>query len=137
MKDIYRNLMVTAHVNPVTATTTKPSTAVDMQGYNSAMVCFSLGVSGDTLSGSVYWTLKLQHSSDDSSYTDVATTDVAGGVNSVVVDSSSEDEIVYKFGYIGNKRYLKGVATPTGTHTNGTPMAVLALRGNAAYSPVV
>ena len=137
MKDLYHNVLVTAHLNPVVATATKTSTAIDLQGYNAAAVVFSLGATGDTLSGSVYWTLKLQHSSDDSSYSDVASADVMGGTTSVVVDSNSEDETVYRFGYMGNKRYLKAVATPTGTHTNGTPMAVIALRGEAAYSPVV
>ncbi|MFO0389884.1 MAG: hypothetical protein ACK502_09250 [Alphaproteobacteria bacterium] len=137
MRDIYRNIMVTAHLNPLTATTTRTSTTIDLQGYNAANVVFSFGATGDTLSGSVYWTLKLQHSSDDSSYSDVTSTDVHGGVVSYVVDANSEDETVYRFGYVGNKRYLKAVATPTGTHTNGTPMAVVALRGEAAYSPVV
>ncbi len=137
MKDMYHNILVSAHVDPVTATTTQTSTTIDLKGYNAAMVVFSLGATGDTLSGSVYWTLKLQHSSDDSDYDDVDAADVLGGVTSVVVDANSEDEALFHFGYTGNKRYLKAVATATGTHTNGTPMAVVALRGNAAYSPVV
>ncbi len=137
MRDLYRNIQVSAHLNPVVATTTKTSTAIDLQGYNAATVVVSLGVSGDTLSGSVYWTLKLQHSTDDSSYEDVTSADVLGGVVSVVVDSASEDETVYRFGYAGKRRYLKAVATPTGTHSNGTPMAMIALRGEAAYSPIV
>ena len=54
-----------------------------------------------------------------------------------MVNSSSLDETAYGFGYIGNKRYLKGIATPTGTHTNGTPIGILAMRDSAAYRPVV
>lgn len=137
MRDLYHNVLVTQHLNPVTSTTTKTSTAIDLRGYNSAEVIFSLGLSGDTLSGSVFWTLKLQHSDDDSIYTDVALADLNNTSATVVIDSSTEDETAYAFGYIGNKRYLKGVATPTGTHTNGTPIGIVALRGTPAYRPVV
>lgn len=137
MRDLYHNVLVTQHLNPVTSTTTKTSTAIDLRGYNSAEVIFAVGLSGDTLSGSVFWTLKLQHSDDDSIYTDVALADLNNTTATVVIDSSTEDETAYAFGYIGNKRYLKGVATPTGTHTNGTPIGIVALRGTPAYRPVV
>lgn len=137
MRDLYHNVLVTQHLNPVTSSTTKTSTAIDLKGFNGAEVVFAIGLSGDTLSGSVLWTLKLQHSDDDSSYSDVTTADLNNSSATVVIDSSSEDETAYSFGYIGNKRYLKAVATPTGTHSNGTPIGIIALRGNAAYMPVV
>ena len=136
MRDLLKNVLVTQHLNPVVSTTTKTSTAIDLQGYNSVTVVFSMGASGDTLSGSVYWTLKLQHSDDNSSYEDLASTDLLGGATSIVVDSSSEDETAYAFGYIGKRRYLKAVATPTGTHSTGTPLGMLALRGTPSYAPV-
>lgn len=137
MRDLYHNVLVTQHLNPVTSSTTKTSTAIDRQGFDSAEVVFSIGLSGDTLSGSVLWTLKVQHSDDDSTYTDTTTADLNNTAATVVVDSSAKDETAYAFGYIGGKRYLKGVATPTGTHTNGTPIGILALRDAAAYKPVI
>lgn len=137
MRDLYHNLSVTQPLNPAVATTTKTSSAIDLQGYGSALVVFSIGATGDTLSGSVYWTLKLQHSDDDSSYADVAVADLNNTAATVVIDASTEDETSHGFGYVGTKRYLKAVATPTGTHTNGTPIGVVALRGNAAYRPVI
>lgn len=137
MRDLYHNVLVTQHLNPITSSTTKTSTAIDLQGHNSAEVVFAIGQSGDTLSGSVLWTLKVQHSDDDSAYTDTTTADLSNSAATVVIDSSTEDRTAYSFGYVGNKRYLKGVATPTGTHTNGTPIGILALRDNSAYKPVV
>jgi hypothetical protein len=137
MRDLYHNVLVTQHLNPITSSTTKTSTAIDLQGFNSADVVFAIGQSGDTLSGSVFWTLKLQHSDDDSVYADVALADLNNTALTVVVNSSSLDRTAYGFGYIGAKRYLKGVATPTGTHTNGTPIGIIALRGSPAYKPVV
>lgn len=136
MRDLYRNILVTQHYNPVTRSATTTSTTVDLQGYNSANVLFSLGQSGDTLSGSTYWSLKLTESDNDSTYTDVAVSDLTNGAATILVDSPSKDKTVYGFGYIGKKRYLRGVASPLGVHTNGTPIGIIALRGTAAYSPV-
>lgn len=136
MRDLYRNLLVTQHLNPVVSTSTKTSTAIDLQGYNSANVVFAVGICGDTLSGSLYWTLKLTHSDNDSDYSDVTTADLENTAATIVIDASSEDETVYGFGYKGNKRYLKAVATPTGTHSTGTPLGIIALRGTPSYAPV-
>ncbi len=136
MRDLYRNILVTQHVNPVVATSTKTSTTVDLKGYESANVLFAIGQSGDTLSGSLYWTLKLTHSDDDASYSDVTLAELNNTAATVVIDATNEDKTVYGFGYNGTKRYLRAVATPTGTHTNGTPLGVVALRGTPAYAPV-
>lgn len=136
MRDLFHNVLVTQHLSPINSTVTRTSTAIDLQGYNSACVVVAVGLSGDTLSGSVFWTLKIQHSDDDSVYTDVGASDLNGGSATVAVNSSSLDRTAYSFGYNGNKRYLKAVATPTGTHSVGTPIGMLALRGTAGYSPV-
>lgn len=137
MRDIYHNVLVSQHLSPVVSTTTKTSTAIDLQGYNSADVLFAIGLAADTLSGSVYWTLKLQHSDDDATYVDLVVADLNSPSLTVVIDASTKDRTSYSFGYQGNKRYLKGIATPTGTHTNGTPIGVLALRSISSYSPVI
>lgn len=137
MKDLFHDVLVSQHVAPVVATTTKTSTAIDLQGYQSAMISVALGQSGDTLSGTVLWTLRVEHSSDNLSYTSVTASDMIDGKSSVVVDAPSEDETIISFGYIGSKRFVRAVATPTGTHTNGTPLAVIAMRANASLAPVI
>lgn len=136
MRDIYHNVLVTQHFSPANSTSTRTSTAIDLQGYNSACVLFAIGQAADTLSVSVYWTLKLQHSDDDTTYTDVTVSDLLNSSATVVIDSSTKDRTVYNFAYVGTKRYLKGVATPTGTHSLGTPMGMLAARGTPSYAPV-
>lgn len=137
MRDLYHNVLATQVLNPVVATTTKTSSTIDLQGYNSASIVFALGLSADTLSVSLYWTLTLQHSDTDSSYAAVATTDCNAGVNSITVNATNLDRTAYSIGYIGNKRYLQAVATPTGSVSSGMPMGVVALRGTAGYRPVV
>lgn len=137
MHELLHNISVTQPLTPAVATTTQTSSAIDRQGFESTMVIFAVGASGDTLSGSVYWTFTIQESdASGSGYTDVVAADIVGGVASVVIDAAAEDETVVKFNYAGNKRYLKAVATKTGTHTNGTPMGVIALRGKASLMPV-
>lgn len=136
MRDIYRNILVTQHSHPAIATSTTTSTTIDLQGYDSVNVLFAVGQSGDTLSGSVYWTLKLTHSDNDSDYDDVALADLNNDSATVVINDAAEDETVIGFGYKGNKRYLKAVATATGTHSNGTPLGIIALRGTPSYMPV-
>ncbi len=137
MKDLYHNVSVTHLLDPQVATTAKTSAGLDLQGFASANVLFVIGAAGDTLSGGIYWTLKLQESDDNSSYSDVLASDLLNGSATVVINSLSLDQATYSFGYIGSKRYLKGVATPTGTHTNGTPLGIVGLRGAASYNPVV
>jgi hypothetical protein len=136
MRDLFHNALVTQHLSPINSTATRTSTAIDLQGYNSASVVVSMGQAGDTLSGSIFWTLKLQHSDDDTTYTDTVAADLNSNSITVVVNSASLDRTAYSFGYTGSKRYLKAVATPTGTHSVGTPIGMIAVRGTASYAPV-
>ncbi len=135
MRDLHNNISVVQVFNPATRTAATTSAEIDAQGYNSLTVVFAVGLSGDTLSGSVYWTLKLTEcDTSGGTFTDVAAADIIGSTN-IVIDSSSEDETAYKIGYKGSKRFVKGVATPTGTHTNGTPIGIVALKGHASLNP--
>lgn len=138
MRDLYRNVKTTQVFNPATSSVTRTSSNVDTQGFSSATLVIAMGASGDTLSGSVYWTLRIDHSDDNTNFTPTAAADLLNDpVVTYVVDSSAKDKMAYSFGYKGTKRYIRAVATPTGTHTNGTPIGMLVLLGDPAYSPVV
>lgn len=137
MRDLYHNVLATQVLAPVNATTSKTSSTIDMQGFSSANIVFAIGLSADTLSGSVYWTLKLQHSDTDSNYADVTDAETSNGDASIVINSGSLDETSYKIGYSGGKRYVQAVIAATGSHSSGTPVAIVALKGDATYTPVV
>lgn len=131
------NLKVAAATVNAVATGTVTSSAIDTKGYESATVIFDIGNSGDTLSGTVYWTLSLTEcATSGGSYTAVAAADIVGGVASVVIDAPSEDSLAVKFGYKGNLPFIKGVATATGTHSNGTPIGIISVLGNPHVAPV-
>lgn len=122
---------------PAVATATVTSAEIDLQGFDSATVLFDIGNSGDTLSGSVYWTLTLTESdTSGGTFTTVAAADIVGGVASHLIDAPAEDSVVVAFGYTGSKRYIKGVATKTGTHSNGTPIGIASALGHASNAPV-
>lgn len=124
--------------DPATSTTTVTSSAVDLTPYNSATILFVFGAaSSDTLSGSDYWTLTIQESDTyNTGFTAVAAAEITNlSANSVVVDANGELSTAYKIGYKGNAKYLRGVATITGSHTYGNEIAVLAILGDAKNGP--
>lgn len=117
---------------PANATATVTSAACDTEGYEGAAFAVIYGNSGDTLSASVYWTAKLQScATEGGTYADVGSADVLiGTANSFgLINAPTEDQELYWLGYNGSDRYVKTVVTPTGTHTNGTIISIVALLG--------
>lgn len=120
-------------------------TAIDRQGFESLELVAALGESGDALSGALMleFILKegdLSDGSDLAPVTDAtlvlgATPDINGVV--ITVDADGEDGKCYSVGYVGNKRYAALVPKKTGTHTNGIPVAVIAVKGGAHKRPTL
>jgi hypothetical protein len=138
MKDISSNLLAVQSIVPILANNTGEGTGVgvDLAGFDGAMMLAHIGQSGDTLSGSLYWTVSFQESDAlGSGYANIAAGDLEGGDNDVVVDAAAEDEIVLQRGYMGAKRYLRVLCTATGTHTNGTPLSAMIVKGRPMHAP--
>lgn len=142
LREIYSDLSVTQLYDPATTTADQNSTSIDMQGYDSLLLVANVGASGDTLSGSVKIEFEVEESSDDSTFTDVADADLTNSVTGTntgtfaLVDDPAEDDAVYITGYKGTERYVRVVINVTGTHTNGTPISITAIRGHAHQRPV-
>lgn len=124
---------------------------VDGRGFETITHLLALGAEGDVLSGSVFIEFFLEESDDDSTYT--AVTDAfdalinSGSQDGVVtlpaalglfatINAAAEADKVFMIGYSGNKRFSRVRTETTGTHTNGTPLAALAIQGRPAVSPV-
>lgn len=144
-RDIINNISRDQVLDPVVISTDTNTTTTDMQGFESLCMSVLMGDSGDTLSGSVFHELILQHGdlADGSDGAAVADTDVVlgegGSISSGVfalIDAPAEDSAVFSIGYVGKKRYVRVVIDTTGTHTNGTPMGVVALKGKPTLLPV-
>lgn len=108
--------------------------AVDLAGYETALVIVQCGISADTLSGSVLHTFKLQESATttDGDFTDVAAADMEG-TQSTVIDDAAEDPATIVWGYKGSQRYIRVFDDTTGTHTNGTPIAAVVVKGRPRH----
>jgi len=140
MRDLHHSVDAANTLLPKVAHNDSEGTGatVDLANYSAAELVVHVGLAGDTLSGSLYWQLKIQHGnqSDGSDAAAPASTDVVGGTidaNGVfaTLDAMTKDEQVYRIGYLGNKRYIRFFADATGTHTNGTPMSAVVLRSRA------
>lgn len=104
---------------------------VDLQGFASASVVFHSGTLTD---GSL--ACKIQEA-DDAGFTvnagDVANTDVVGGSNAQTL-ASTDDNVCKEIGYIGKRRFIRGVMTQSGATTGGTYGSVV-VRSDAAKQP--
>ena len=125
---------------PVLANDTAEGTgvAVDRQGFQDALMVAEVGISGDTLSGSLYWTIAFQESATTTAgdFTNIAAGDLEGGVNDHVINAEAEDPTTVVRGYRGSLRYLRVLFTQTGTHTNGTPISAAIVLGRPNYIPI-
>lgn len=110
---------------------------VDLKGYETAIAIVNVGISADTLSGSLKHSISLQDSDDNSTFADVAAAFVEGSAQPVVIDDAAEDPAVIVWGYKGSRRYLRTFDDTTGTHTNGTPYGSVIVRGRARHSGTV
>jgi len=127
MKDLYNNLDFSVSLDAAVYTSDQNGTGVDLQGYEGAVALFTFGASGDTLSASVKIDGVLQESDDNSTFTDVADSDLLG--TEPTVDDNTKDSTVYAVGYIGSKRYIRTKFDFTGIHTNGTECSGIIVRG--------
>jgi len=140
MRDLFNNVDVIEALEAIVVNndTEGKSTAIDLKGYNSCVLAVTVGQSLDTLSGTVYHTIKLQHSdtSTDGDFADVAAADILGFGNATMalIDDPAEDGVTVSAGYIGSKRYVRVFVDTTGTHTNGTPIGAVAILGRERHT---
>lgn len=123
---------------PIVANNTSEGTGlgVAVGGYDDVLMIWQQGISGDTLSGSVYWTITFQESADNSTYTTIATANLQGGTGTHTIDAAAEDPTTLVRQYVGSQPYVRMLGTATGTHTNGTPISAVVLLGRYRKQPV-
>lgn len=142
IRDFENNLKHTQVLDPAAVTADVNCASVDLLGYGSCAFYVLVGESGDTLSESVKIELEIEDSDDNSTFADAADTDITNTVSGTndgcfaVIDAAAEDDAVYMTEYRGSSRYARVVVNVTGTHSNGTPIGVLAVRGQPQTMPV-
>lgn len=131
-KDLKNNLSVASTIEPAGHTATATGTAVDLLGYQSALVVISTG----TFGASTDFGFEVQESdASGSGFAAVASDDLIGTEPTGVQATGDLDNTVYRIGYIGTKRYIRVVATK-GSGSNACPFGVNVVRGHPLDAPV-
>jgi len=148
MKDLHNNIKVVQALIPAVVTADANGSGIDRQGFEMVEHIVVMGNSGDTLSGSVLIELVLQDSPDNSVWSDVILAkqvlvgadgiSVAPSATGVfaTIDAPAEDSRHFRIGYRGGERYTRIQVDLTGTHTNGTPISVIAVLGSPEQAAV-
>lgn len=127
-RDLLRNSFVSTSLAPAARVNgTATGNAVDLLGYDGAMVAVAFGSYADGTH-----TPSLQHSADGSSYSAVAASDLDGAFTAV--SSGAGANTAQQVGYIGSSRYLKVVMTTTGA-TTGALSAASVIAGYPRNAP--
>jgi hypothetical protein len=140
MRDISNRTSVVKALAPAVVTADTNGSTIDLQGFNSATMVMHTGIEGDTLSGSVKFDFILEESDNGSSWSAVtSSTDVTeGSVDSsgifLTLDDNAETPQVTQIGYIGGSQYIRVRIDATGSHSNGTPMSAVVVKGNPSDS---
>ena len=142
--DLHNNIAQVAAINPQTlAQTVSPeglvSSGIDLQFFSSAELSVFVGdidEMGSSPVSDAKIQVRLEHSDNDSTYTDVTVTDVLGpsAVSGGFVSETTTDTEIIEVGYVGGKRYIRVSLIPTGL-TNGGPVAAWVVKGNPRHAP--
>lgn len=123
--DLKNAIDIEQHIAPAAYTATQtPGSGVDLTGFEEATVVLDVGAVTD---GS--FTIEVQESDDDSTYTAVADADLGG-----TEPSSLTANTVTTLAYYGNARYIRVVATDGGTADAAFGVSVI--KSGARKQPV-
>lgn len=142
MRDIHHGLKVVQTLDPALTTETRYGAPVDRRGFEAVEHIVCIGTAGDALSETLSIACAIEASEDGSNWLPVtAAAEVLGGPPDPdgvfsIIDDLSGDQRDYRIGYAGPSRYTRIAVVLTGTHEEGTPVAALALLGNANLKPV-
>lgn len=128
MKDLYSKVSVVIALAPVVLSATDTGSAIDLQGFKSAVLVMNTGA----IVGSGDFTTKIQESDTTTGgdFTDVDSGDLIGSFPTSLAAAS-----VVKVGYRGTKRYVRQVTTKN----SGTSIAVgiVCVKGHPTDAPAV
>lgn len=141
MHDIVNNLTIAQCLAPqVIQAAALDSGNIDMQGHETLAVAVLVGNITDTLDADNRIDLTIEHGDATDAYTPCTDEDVLNftGLSSgafLSIDAAGKEQKRHVIGYKGGKRYVKVTATPV-SMTTGGPIAMVAIKGNAASAPV-
>jgi hypothetical protein len=119
LRDLLRRVFVTQSLSPAARTNgTATGSAVDLRGYDAAVICVAFGTWTDGTH-----TPSLQHSTDGTTYTAAAASDLDGSFTAV--SSAGGSNTLQQVGYIGAQRYVRVLMTTAGATTGAVSQAAV------------
>lgn len=139
MQDLANNIKLVQSLAPAVRTADANGDGVDRQFYEGVTIVVDTGAEGITLSGTNKIEFELEHSDDDSTYSDMSSSDVNGTLGSgglfLTLDADGETPQISEIEYIGSKRYVRVVANFSGTHGTGTPIGASVILHKPRHAP--
>lgn len=145
--DLKNNQKTTIHITPATLDADANGVAVDTKDFGSLTFGIYVGVGGITFTTTNKVEFTMQESDDNSTWTAAPddalildpTAAAPGGtgiVRTLNAAKAAADTTMATVGYRGKKRYARIRAEFGGTHSSGTPMAVVAIQSHPRVRPV-
>jgi hypothetical protein len=139
MQDLSNNIKLMQSLAPAVRDADANGDGVDIKGYENVAIVVDSGVEGITLSGTNKIEFELEHSDDNSSWSDAESADVNGSLGSgglfLTLDDNAESPQISEIEYLGSKRYVRVVANFSGTHGTGTPCSAFVILGKPRHAP--
>ena len=141
MFDLKNNIELVECLNAIVKAADTNAAGIDTQGFNSSMAIVNVGAPGVTFSTTHKVDIRLQDSSDNSTFADVTDNNyVTGGTVGgtgiwQTIDADGDCNAVYGLGYVGPERYYRVVLDFSGTHGTGTIFGVLGAQSNPLHAP--
>lgn len=146
MKDSYNKTTLDQVVAPVLVKDATVPAAVekDLANFNAALIEVSCGAKGSGDTGTI--TLKLEHADDDGtgsagSFGNVAAAHMLGVTPAsgiiLTLAGGAVAANIYKFGYVGGKRFLKFTLAENDANSTGTIMAVTLIKSHGLDVPAI
>lgn len=141
MESIADNIKIdkALNANVVNNDTDGTSVGIRTRDYVQNAFWVFIGISGDTLSGTVKLIPTLQESLDSTNGSDGAWTAVAAADIKVttfaMVDDPAEDDVQQYAEYQGDAPWIRVLIDTTGTHTVGTPITVVSVQTTGRNLP--
>jgi hypothetical protein len=141
MFDLKNNIELVECLNAIVKAADTNAAGIDTQGFNSSMAIVNVGAPGVTFSTTHKVDIRLQDSSDNSTFADVTDNNyVTGGTVGgtgiwQTIDADGDCNAVYGLGYVGPERYYRVVLDFSGTHGTGTVFGVVGAQSNPLHAP--
>lgn len=134
-RDMHNNILPVVSLSDQNCKVSTIGTGIDLAGFGSAEVLFSVGVAGDTWAAGVKVKLEVYECDTVGGfYTKIDDDDLLGAVAEWTTKTAHENKF-YSVGYIGKKQFIAAYIKLTGTHTVGSNFAACVIKGKPTHAP--